>query len=163
VKALFATVFSITMVVVGITALSAAGARKAGSRSVTFHLVEKDVGFNFIDNPPRQGFNAPPLMGDQFAFASEVKTKAGAHAGFLDATCTVTRGSIHGTGVCYGIYSFKGGQIMGIASLSFSSNVTRIVIVGGTGAYDGVTGTVISVSRGDNSAFSDDTFHLVMP
>jgi hypothetical protein len=163
VKALFATVFSITIVVVGITALSAAGARKAGSRSVTFHLVEKDVGFNFIDNPPRQGFNAPPLMGDQFAFTSEVTTKAGAHAGSLDATCTITRGGNHGTGPCYGIYSFKGGQIMGIASLSFSSNVTRIVIVGGTGAYNGVTGTVVSVSRGDNSPFSDDTFHLVMP
>jgi hypothetical protein len=120
------------------------------------------VGFNFIDNPPRQGFNAPPLMGDQFAFTSEVKTKAGAHAGSLNATCTITRGGTHGTGPCYGIYSFKGGQIMGIALLNFS-NITRIVIVGGTGAYDGVTGTVVSVSRGDNSPFSDDTFHLVMP
>ena len=29
-------------------------------KSVTLHLVEKSVGFNFIDNPPRQGGNAPP-------------------------------------------------------------------------------------------------------
>ncbi len=70
-KARFATVFSITIVVVGMTALSALGASKAGSRSVTFHLVEKQVGSNFIDNPPRQGFNSPPLMGDQFVFTSE--------------------------------------------------------------------------------------------
>jgi len=163
VKAVFATVFSITIAVVGITALSAAGAHTAGSRSVTFHLVEKDVGFNFIDNPPRQGFNAPPLIGDQFAFTSEVQTKAGAHAGSLDATCTVSRGGNHGTGPCYGVFSFKGGQIAGIATLSFTSNVTRVIIVGGTGVYEGVRGTDVSVSRGENSRFTDDTFHLVMP
>ena len=161
-KVMFATVFSVTIVVVGITALSAAGSPKAASRSITFHLVEKQLGSNFIDNPPRQGFNAPPLIGDQFAFTSDVQTRAGAHAGTLNATCTVSRGGIHGTGPCYGIYSFKGGQIAGIASLSFTSDVTRIIIVGGNGVYEGVTGTIVSVSR-QNSPFTDSTFHLVMP
>jgi hypothetical protein len=163
VKARFATVFSITIVVVGMTALSALGASKVGSRSVTFHLVEKQVGSNFIDNPPRQGFNSPPLMGDQFVFTSDVRTRAGAHVGTLDATCMVSRGGNNGTGPCYGVYSFKGGQIAGIASLSFRNNVTRIIVVGGTGAYQGVTGTIVSVSRGQDSPFTDDTFHLVMP
>jgi hypothetical protein len=162
VKVLFATVFSATIVVVGITALSAAASSKAGSRSITFHLVEKQVASNFIDNPPRQGFNAPPLIGDQFAFTSDVQTRAGAHAGSLNATCTVSRGGTHGTGPCYGLYSFKGGQIAGIASLSFTNNVTRIIIVGGNGVYEGVTGSIVSVSRGD-SPFTDSTFHLVMP
>jgi hypothetical protein len=162
-RSVFATVFSIAIVIVGVTALSAVGARPAGSRIVTFHLVEKQVGSNFIDNPPRQGFNSPPLMGDQFVFTSDVQTRAGAHAGSLDATCMVARGGVHGSGPCYGIYSFKGGQIAGIASLSFTNNVTRIVVVGGTGVYQGVTGTVVSVSRGQNSPFTDDTFHLVMP
>jgi hypothetical protein len=162
VKVLFATVFSATIVVVGMTALSAAAASKAGSRSITFHLVEKQVASNFIDNPPRQGFNAPPLIGDQFAFTSDVQTRAGAHAGSLNATCTVSRGGTHGTGPCYGLYSFKGGQIAGIASLSFTNNVTRIIIVGGNGVYEGVTGSIVSVSRGE-SPFTDSTFHLVMP
>ena len=163
-KALFATVFSIMMVVVGITALTAAGAaRKAASRSLTWHLVEKQRGFNFIDNPPRQGFSSPPLIGDQFAFTSDVMTKSGAHAGSLDATCIVSRGGNHGTGPCYGVFSFKGGQIAGIATLSFTSAVTRVIIVGGTGVYAGVTGTVDSVSRDQNSPYTDDTFHLVMP
>src|SRR5207302_1529988 len=81
------------------TALTAAGAaRKAASRSLTWHLVEKQRGFNFIDNPPRQGFNAPPLIGDQFAFTSDVMTKSGAHAGSLDATCIVPRGGNHAPG-----------------------------------------------------------------
>ena len=163
-KSVFATVLSIAIVLVGITALTAAGAtRKAASRSLTWHLVEKQLGSNFIDNPPRQGFSSPPLIGDQFAFTSDVMTRSGAHAGSLDATCTVSRGGNHGTGPCYGVFSFKGGQIAGIATLSFTSPVTRVIVVGGTGVYAGVTGTVDSVSRGQNSPFTDDTFHLVMP
>lgn len=162
-KAIFATVFSITVVVVGITALSAAGARKAASRSIAFHLVEKQVGSNFIDNPPRQGFNAPPLIGDEFVFTSDVQTKTGAHAGSLNATCMISRGGNNGTGPCYGVYSFKGGQLMGIARLSFTNSRTLIAIVGGTGVYAGATGTVVSVSRGQNSPFTDSTFNLVIP
>jgi hypothetical protein len=52
---------------------------------------------------------------------------------------------------------------MGIAALSFSSNVTRVAIVGGTGVYQGTTGTVISVSRGQDSPYTDDTFRLLIP
>jgi hypothetical protein len=100
------------------------GIPKGGLEGITFHLVEKQVGFDFIDNPPRQGFNAPPLIGDQFVFTSDVRTRAGAHAGSLNATCTVSRGGSHGTGPCYGIYSFKGGQIVGIASLRVTNDVT---------------------------------------
>jgi hypothetical protein len=50
---------------------------------------------------------------------------------------------------------------MGIAALSFG-NVTRVAIVGGTGVYQGVTGNVLSVSRGQNSPYSDDTFRLLI-
>jgi hypothetical protein len=60
----------------------------ARGKSITFHLVEKSIGFNFVDNPPRQGSNAPPLIGDQFALTSELLTRSGKHAGFLDATTT---------------------------------------------------------------------------
>ena len=45
-----------------------AGAAGSTSKSLTFHLVEKQAAFNFIDNPPRQGLRQPPLMGDQFVF-----------------------------------------------------------------------------------------------
>jgi hypothetical protein len=150
-------------VVVGVTALSAAAAAPRAPKNVTFHLVEKQIGSNFIDNPPRQGFNSPPLIGDEFVFTSDVQTKAGAHAGSLNATCMVSRGGNNGTGPCYGVYSFKGGQLMGIATLSFTNRVTQIAIVGGTGAYAGATGTVVSIGRGQNSRFTDDTFRLLLP
>jgi hypothetical protein len=158
-----AAAFSVAVIGAGVSALVAGAASPPAPRGLTFHLVEKQVGSNFIDNPPRQGFRSPPLMGDQFVFTSDVRTRAGAHAGWLNATCTVSRGGVHGTGPCYGVFSFKGGQLMGIAALSFTSNVTRVAIVGGTGAYQGVTGTVISVSRGQNSPYTDDTFRLLIP
>jgi hypothetical protein len=141
----------------------AAGA-SSSSRSVTMHLIEKSIGFNFIDNPPRQGRNAAPLMGDQFAFASELLTRAGKHAGFIDATCMVTRGGERGAGTCYGTFLLKGGQLAGIASINFASeSVDHIAIVGGTGVYEGVTGSIASKSRGENSPFTDDTVHLIFP
>ena len=155
-------------VLVGV--LTASGSSNSASRSaasvakksVTFHLVEKSVGFNFIDNPPRQGFNSPPLIGDSFAFTSNLLTKGGAHAGTLEATCTVTRGGDHTRGPCYGVFALQGGQIAGIALLS-PTNVTHISVVGGTGVYEGVSGSVTAVSRGQNSLYTDDTVHLVWP
>src|SRR5262249_57360586 len=126
----------------------------------TCKLVEKDVAFNFIDNPPRQGSEAPPLMGDQFALRSELLTRAGKHAGWLNATCTVTSGGERGVAPCYGVFSLQGGHLMAMALLSFASDTAQVVIVGGTGVYRGATGNIESVSRGE-SGFSDDTIHPV--
>ncbi len=154
---------SAVMLLLAATA-GAARHSSAVGKTVTLHLVEKDVGFNYIDNPPRQGPNAPPLLGDQFAFTSDLLTRGGAHAGHLDATCMVTRGGANGIGVCYGVFSLKGGQITGIATTHLASNAPdRIAVVGGSGAYEGVTGSVVSIPRGPNSNFTDDTIHLVWP
>jgi hypothetical protein len=143
-------------------AAAQAGASTGSTRAITLHLVEKQFGFNYIDNPPRQGRNQPPLMGDEFVFSSELQTRSGQHVGWLDATCIITRGGVHGHGPCYGVFSLKGGQLVGMAAFS-ESNVTNIAVTGGTGAYAGATGTVRSVSRGDNSPFTDDTFSLQLP
>jgi hypothetical protein len=142
--------------------LAAASSAAAARKTVTFHLVEKDVGFNYIDNPPRQGPRQPPLIGDEFAFTSELMTRSGARAGHLEATCMVTRGGTNSSGPCYGVFALAGGEITGIALLS-NSNTTHIAVTGGTGAYEGVTGSVVSVSRGENSPYTDDTVHLIWP
>jgi hypothetical protein len=146
-----------------VTSAAGAPARAAGkSKSVTLHLVEKSVGFNYLDNPPRQGFDGPPLIGDQFAFSADLLTRSGKHAGTFGATCMVARGGVHATTVCYGLYSLKGGDIAGIARGS-ESNTTRIAIVGGTGVYEGVSGSSVEVNRSDNSPFTDVTVHLIFP
>jgi hypothetical protein len=134
-----------------VIAFGATGA-SAASRTVTFHLLEKDHGFNFIDNPPRQGPHGAPLIGDQLAFDSELVTPAGKHAGWLEATCMVAQGGKHASGPCYGIYALKGGTLMGMAMRKFYGNApTEIAILGGTGAYAGATGTVRSITKSENT------------
>jgi hypothetical protein len=142
--------------------VSIGSAATAARKSVTFHLIEKSVGFNFIDNPPRQGLRQPPLIGDEFAFTSDLMTKSGAHAGHLEATCMVTRGGTNSSGPCYGVFALAGGEITGIALLN-QTNTTHIAVTGGTGVYEGVSGSVTSVSRGENSPYTDDTVHLIWP
>jgi hypothetical protein len=152
------------LVVLGCMALAssvAAGAHAA--RSVTFHLVEKQVGFNFVDNPPRQGFQSAPLLGDQFAFTSELVTRAGKHAGHLGAVCTITRGGDAGIATCTGTFFLKGGQIALIAGIKLSGDRSSISIVGGTGVYEGASGSILSVQHGPNGEVSDDTVHLILP
>ena len=156
-----------TTLAVGVAAAAAATASTAGgsggsasSHRVTLRLVEKDVVSNFIDNPPRQGTNAPPSIGDRIAFRSELLTPARNHAGWLDATCTVTAGGPRGGGPCHAVFSFTSGQLMGITLLRFANDTTHVAIVGGTGVYRGATGTLDSVKRGESEFV--DTFHLLM-
>jgi hypothetical protein len=154
---------ALAAVCVVLIAMPVAAGAASMSKSFTFHLVEKQVAFNLIDNPPRQGPDQPPLIGDQFAFTSDLLTKSGAHAGTISASCTVAQGGVHTSGPCYGIFGLKGGQLMVMARFTFSDAPTEIVIVGGTGAYREATGYITSVSRGENSAYSDDTVHVQLP
>jgi hypothetical protein len=72
------------------------------------------------------------------------------------------RGGVHSKLACYGGYSLKGGLISGIA-MPGDSDTTHVAITGGTGAYEGVTGSAVEVSRGDNSPLTDVTIHLIYP
>jgi hypothetical protein len=143
-------------------ATAALGTARHNGKTVTLHLVTKEVGGNFIDNSPRQGFNSPPLIGDQFSFTSEVLTRSGKRAGSFAATCVFARGGVKSLVLCHGFYSLKGGQIFGMAK-GTEGATTEIAIVGGTGAYAGVSGTATEVSRSENSPFTDVTVRLLYP
>ena len=67
----------------------AASKKPANSSAVTtFHLVEVDQSFHFVDNPPLGGAQAPPSQGDAFVFVSKLVSKSGKPAGTLYASCT---------------------------------------------------------------------------
>jgi hypothetical protein len=154
-------VVSVVSAVLAATATPAPSGASHTGKSLTLHLVAKDVGSNFVDNPPRQGFDSPPLIGDQFTFTSDLQTRAGKHAGVFAATCLVARGGVHPILLCHGFYSLAGGQIMGIAK-GTDADTTQIAIVGGTGVYAGVMGTSTEVSH-PNTPFTDVTIHLRYP
>jgi hypothetical protein len=141
----------------------AAGGGSSARKSVTFHLVEKGEGFHFVDNPPTAAPNEHiASQGDEIVFAANLFTLGGKRAGSLNAYCVVTRGGNSQTDECTGSFGLAGGQLAGIVSQRGEQNVTRIAIVGGTGAYEGASGTVVSVSS-PNSNISHDTVHLLLP
>ena len=135
-----------------------AGAAK--SSGITMHLVEKDVAFNFVDNKP-YGPGHTASIGDMFAFTSSLWTHASKRAGSVNASCVVTSGGKVPTFVCTGTLSLAGGQLELQATMRENVNPTYIAIVGGTGAYEGARGSIKTVSRGQNSPYSDDTVHLL--
>ena len=144
-----------------VAAVVAATASANGATVTTLHLVEKDKAFHFVDNPPAGGERQPPSMGDQFVFTSELLTRSGKHAGMLHATCIVTEGGRNTVSTCYGTFGLRGGQLVAMTTLVGDKKVDHIAIVGGTGAYAGARGEVISVDRGANTPFSDDTIRLI--
>jgi hypothetical protein len=102
------------------------------------------------------------LIGDEFTFTSQLLTRSGKHAGLLEATCMIARGGKNAGATCYGNFMLKGGQLAVMAAIGLNANAPdHIAIVGGTQAYEGVSGSIVSQSRGENSPFSDDTVHVI--
>jgi hypothetical protein len=138
----------------------------SASRTITLHLLEKSLTFSYQDNPPKAVGSpfAHVSAGDAFEFTSALVNSGGKRAGTLRAHCVFVRG---GTGdsaasVCAGTFGLAGGDLEAQTVQRGSSNVTHIAIVGGTGVYEGATGSVTSVSA-DGNAPSRDTFHIVLP
>jgi allene oxide cyclase-like protein len=149
----------------GLCAVGIAGAAKKQGSGVTIHLVEKDGAFQYVDNKPYGGQNSPPSMGDMFVFSSKLLTKSMKPTGTLYADCVVTRGGPHMKAQCTGTFELAGGHLALQALIGDSSVKApdHIVVVGGTGVYEGATGSIEARSRGDNSPYTDDTLHLVLP
>ena len=151
-------------VLVGAAALAvtllAATASGRSSAGVTFHLVEKDQAFDYVDNPPSLARHVPS-QGDAFVFKASLLSRSMKQSGTLFGTCTITSGGRAPIETCLGTYNLAGGQIVGATSVRDQKLVKQIAIIGGTGAYAGARGEITSVSRGEDSPFSDDTVHLL--
>src|SRR5205814_2478058 len=132
------------------SALCIAGVAGAAKTSgTTFHLVEKDEGFNFVDNKPLSGKAHIASIGDMFAFTSSLWTPGHKRAGSLNASCVVTSGGKHPIFECTGTFGLAGGQLELQTTMRENVNPTNIAIVGGTGAYEGALGSIKAVSRGE--------------
>jgi hypothetical protein len=133
------------------------------SRAHTFQLVEKDLSFHYQDNAPTGVPFQRVSAGDSFQFSSALMTRSNKRAGTLRAYCVFITG---GTGAnaastCTGTFGLAGGTLEAQTTQRGDAHVTHIAIVGGTGVYEGATGSVTSVSR-DNMP-TRDTFHVMQP
>jgi hypothetical protein len=138
----------------------------APSRAQTFTLVTRDAegNFNVVDNAPRAErpiFRGGRLSaGDFFVFHQPVLLK-GRRVGAVDVQCTAARGGKsfeRARFACQGAYGLKRGTITVQAVFKGGADVVRIAITGGTGKYEGASGSIRSIS-GENR--SRDVFHLI--
>jgi len=118
----------------------------------TFVLVEHDGGLSAVDHPPGAASDsAPPSRGDLVIFTKRL-TAAGKPAGALHAVCTVTRPrrSIETAMFqCDATYVLRQGRITAATVGSLSSGKLTLAITGGTGAYDGARGEIVSADGKD--------------
>jgi allene oxide cyclase-like protein len=138
------------------------GAQEPAGRSFT--VFEREGGFGFVDNKPTQrGKNDQRIsVGDQFAFNSALLDEAKKRVGRLDATCIATgagRTFAGGQYVCHGTFRLADGHLaLSTAFRGNTSDNAAIAITGGTGAYEGARGSVLSKQEGK---LTRDTVHLL--
>lgn len=151
---------AIVAAVVVATGSATGGGNAARIQTLTLIEAEQSGSFSFVDNDPKSTSGNPenPDLsgGDIFAFSSELLTKTKQHAGFLHAFCVATVPSSNGFEdarfQCSGTMNLQGGTLALSGLVNTRREVSQIAIVGGTGSYEGVTGSIRSVSRDNESS-----------
>jgi len=161
----------------GVTAALVAGgiaaqggsAQAPGSTTLTFFLPDASATFRLVDNAPKSPTKNPRSpkyrfsLGDQVIFTVPLlDKKGGTRQGKLHAVGTIVGGRTFrdASAQATGTYVLNDkSQIAAVGQFSFSSDVTRLAIVGGTGRYEGARGSLSSVSDDDDN--STDTINLL--
>lgn len=123
-----------------------------------FTLTLKNHAQRIIDNPPK-GEN--PSIGDFAAFNKLLIDKNGKRVGSVHGHGVITAAGKDPTEVIEGVAILGGGRLMLQETFKFSDRVHTIAITGGTGKYDGATGTVSSGLEGQGE--DDLLFRVRLP
>jgi len=124
----------------------------------TLTLTESDKGGHFapIGNASDRG--SPP--GSGFALSVPLRDSSKKTVGELNAVCIATQPSGRNlNGTCSGTADVPDGQLALTVGGEVADDVSG-AIVGGTGKYEGATGTFTSKSSGEGSI---DTFTITLP
>ena len=117
-------------------------------------LIELTEGATFgaVDNAP-----TGVSIGDSIAFSKVVAERSGTRpgriVGRIDVTCATTAGSIAETAhqACHGVLTLRDGQIALETAIVGVPTSARVAVTGGTGAYTGAGGVMISNVQQDGS------------
>ena len=145
---------------VSIAVTSVGGAQQSGERTLKF--VEKGGSGKFIDNPPKASKRHPrPSAGDELLFTTGLYDTNNARAGTVRGHCVKEPGAGNAFD-CQADATLKDGTLALSAVTNETSLKTVIAITGGTGAYEGARGSIVSIARSHaDNAPSDDTVHLL--
>lgn len=152
-----------TVVLAGALLAGSGGAQAPGSRTLTFTEGQRGSTFKLVDNPPRSPGRTERTFrlsaGDFFVFTNPLIDATGQRAGTLRGTCDVTRGGRFERAffLCHAVAKLRNGDIA-IEAATRLGDVTRAPITGGTGLYNGASGTFSSREQGRRTI---DTFEVL--
>jgi hypothetical protein len=152
---------ALTGIVLAVALAGSGSAQQPGEQSIK--LVERPSSDHFVDNPPKGTRRNRRISAGDFAVATaplfdESNTT---RVGTLHTMCFATRGGRFArvTFQCNGTAVLTQGTLAINFGGRFGDEIAAAV-TGGTGAFEGRTGSVVSSER-PNSNLTDDTIHLV--
>jgi hypothetical protein len=128
--------------IVGVTAVvGSSGAQQPAAPTGTLQVValDREASFKFVDAPPRRK-EGP---GDQILITQRLRDTSNARVGRVHATFAFTPGkpsAAQGSGT----FILGNGQIVAAGILDEQGKTDTLAIVGGTGAYAGARGTLVT-------------------
>jgi hypothetical protein len=138
----------LALVIVAAGAATAGGAAVVGSTGAqvpapptgTLELValDREGRFRFVDTPPRRRENP----GDSFLVTQRLRDTSNRRVGRAHATLTFTPGRPP-TAEGSGTFLLRAGRIVVSGLIDEAGRTDTLVIVGGSGAYTGATGTML--------------------
>jgi hypothetical protein len=161
---------TVLFVAVGLLALwaQAGSAQAPGPTTLSFYEAATGGTFKIVDNAPRSPVKNPGSkkyrfsVGDQVLFTEPILDRqGGTKVATLYGDAVVVKGKTFASGVVLGrvVYVFANGdQITAHGVFSFATDA-RVAITGGTGAYQGARGFVVSHNNADGSSL--DTLTLL--
>jgi hypothetical protein len=134
-----------------VSAIAAATAAGEGTKGRVIELVELTDGATFgaVDNAP-----TGVSIGDSVAFSKVVAERRGKRVvGRIDVTCVTTSGSTAADAhqACHGVLTLRDGQIALETAIVGVPKSARVAVTGGTDAYAGASGVMISNVQDDGS------------
>ena len=139
---------------------SGASAQTPSTRTLSLKELERGSTFVHIRNTKTKRQRAN-LAGDQLAFTNPLADGSGNVVGKLSMACTTTTGArnfMKSVITCNGVLALGDGSLTVQANVDLSNPRTTGAITGGTGAYAGARGVVVSE---EVEGGSQDTITLV--
>lgn len=143
----------------------AASAQTPTTRTLTLRELDRGSTFAFVDNAPkskRKRGDPAASLGDEIVFTNPIADAGGARIGRLAAHCAVVTAApraFSATFECTVTASLRDGTLVVVALVVPSTSQTTGAVVGGTGAYAGARGTLVSKTKANGD--SDDTITLL--
>jgi hypothetical protein len=119
------------------------------ARTITLNAHTKSV--NVVDLPPRGKSSA----GDVVMAVSSLRNTDGSRAGTEYIDCTLTgraRTFESARYLCAGTHKLRDGTITYSGHLRLAAHELTIAVTGGTGAYDGASGSMVSTNTGKDDS-----------